>query len=336
MAITANTFNINGINFCLDNNFIEIIKQNKLASKVRMDIVMRFKEYSKEIETIKQTYEYVFFQNKVTLYPGEDVEDFFSDISKDIFALENNNYIPPYGMLKPCNVSIKLTEVDRLLNVYETYRFSNILFLPGKKPKAFPFLTNGTLRKTYSESLISICAVKNDFTNDRLSELSGTFIDNQDITDKNTVVNMMFARKISNTVYGEFEVLQKGKISLHPIPDKKNVINVIFQNQNRCPDWFSFSSEWERHSEVTHLLSKKFTDGADFKAKSTVGKTIKINTGWLFEEELELLDELIASPVCYAKINAEWLKLIPISKKPLHYDSLRNINSQIVEFKMAE
>lgn len=335
MGITANTFSVKEVNFCLDGNFIEVTKENENVHFLTMKMTLFFKQLDGNYKDIVQLYEYVFFENKVTLYPGEDVEDFFSDMSIDAF-LNGGSNISPYLFFPNMSVAIEIIEYDSNKTIQKTHSLSYMSFLSGKKPKAFPYLTNGSVRRTYANSLISISAIKKDFREKKLSEISGVFVDNQNVTNPKDIISMAFTRQSADAFFNPLEIIKKENLALHPIPDTQSVINVIFQNQNKCPDWFSFSGEWEKHFELNHTLSKRTTTGIDYKALVSKNKTFKLNTGWIFEEEVELLEELVASPVCYVNINEEWIQVIPISKKPLYYDSLRNINSQIVEFKIVE
>ncbi len=126
------------------------------------------------------------------------------------------------------------------------------------------------------------------------------------------------------------------KIEYIPIPDIQSVINVIFQNQNHAPDWFSFLGEWEEHYDINHTITDEAIYGKSVKVSATEHGTLKLNTGCFFEEEIKVLKELIKSPICYVYIRDKWQKVIPVTKKVLPFYNLRNINSQIVEFKIVE
>lgn len=325
------------INFCLDRKHIIVRKQHTEAEFLKAHFKMAFQGYGKDYHSIEQIYEYVFFNNEVTLYPGEEVQDFFTEISAlEQMQINERDIVSPRNIFKACLTEITISEYDKNGVVYKTEKLNPIYFLPGKTPKAYPYLTNGTVRSTYSQSLICVSALREEFIGKNLGEVAGNMIDTTSVTIPKMVVTMAFRRHVADRAYGEQNVIKKGNFELLPIPNAQQVIDVLFQNQNFCPDWFSFSGEIEQHEDLTHTLSENIRNGQDFKAHVERKTTLKLNTGWLLEEEIELLTELIVSPICFAKIQNKWLRLIPISKKSLPYDNQASLRSFIVEFNVSE
>lgn len=324
-------------NFCLDADSVIVAKKNELATKVKMKILMNFFGYNKVHEQVVQHYEYVFFKDKVEIFPGEEVQDFFEEL-KNVNVLHVNSSGVPVSkeLFFACDTIIEISEYDFKGVAYETYTLEKIKFLPGKKPKAFPYLTNGTVRRTYTDSLVSVSALKDDFVVNELGELAGNLINNTSLKNSLAVCNISFKRRLADVTFGDRDVISKETISLHPVPNAQDVINVIFQNENFCPDWFSFSGEFEEIPLLTHTISEDMLNGVDFKVETEEKKTLKLNTGWLFKEEIQVLWELMRSPICFVHKNGEWIKTIPVSKKPLPYNSQNAINSQIVEFKIID
>ncbi len=323
MGIIANTISTLEVNFCLDKNYIEITKHNESVVALSMKLDMQFGNE----DIIVQEYDYVFLGEKLKIYPGNEIEDFFPEMDLSSFVNDKDT-IAPYRLFPAGNIQIQVKELDADNFPVRIHTLTDVKFLPGKKPKAFPFLTNGKIRSVYSNSYVSVSVLKDDFENQSLNDVLDS-----STTESTTVVNVAFSKKnLSNSL----DVIDKQGLSLQPVVDAQSVINVIFQNQNKCPDWFSFSGEWEEHSDITHTISEDVTAGRFFKSNTSENQTLKLNTGWFFEEEIEILKELIVSPICYAYLKGKWTKIIPVSKKPLPYDSLRNINSQIVEFKVVE
>ncbi|GIZ15319.1 hypothetical protein [Capnocytophaga catalasegens] len=311
-------------------------KENPKAEFLRAHFSMVFLGYDKKEQTIEQTYEYVFFNNEVTLYPGEEVQDFFAEIEAlEQLQINETAIVSPSNLFKSCKTDITLTEIDQKGNSYKTEKLNTIWFLPGKKPKAYPYLTNGTIRRTYTNSLVCVSALQEEFLSRKLGEIAGNLVDTTQINLSKMVVNMSFRRFVADKTFGELNIIKKGSLELHPITNAPQVIDVLFQNQNFCPDWFSFSGELEQYEDITHTISEHIRNGKDFKAHVERKTTLKLNTGWLLEEEIELLTELIVSPLCFANIKDKWIRLIPISKKSLVYDTSQNIRSFIVEFQLS-
>ena len=328
---------LDAINFCLDKKYILVRKENPKAEFLRAHFSMVFSGYDKKEQTIEQTYEYVFFNNEVTLYPGEEVQDFFVEIQAlEQLQINETAIVSPSNLFKSCKTDITLTEIDSKNNSYKTEKLNTIWFLPGHKPNAYPYLTNAKVRRTYTNSLISVSALQEEFLSKKLGEIVGNSIDTTQINISKMVVNLSFRRFVADKTYGQRNIIKKGTLEFIPITNCDNVIDVLFQNQNLCPDWFSFSGEWEQHEDFTHTISEKIQNGREFKAHLEQKTTLKLNTGWLLEEEVALLTELIASPLCFANIKGKWLRLIPISKKSLVYDSEQSVRSFIVEFQISK
>lgn len=337
MVVSDFDSTLSSLNFCLDGRKIVFRQKTPEALFVRLKLEMNFVDFDKESKTVIQEYDAVFFNEEVVLYPGEEVQDFFKELNsiKSLIINDSSNSIPvSQELFYACKTIISFTERDRLGNEYESFTLEPLLFLPGKKPLAFPYLTNAKERSTYTNSLISVCSLKNSFIDYRLGEVAGNLINNTALSDSRAVANICFRRFIADRVYGDREIIEQSSLSLHPIPNSQEVIDVLFQNQNFCIDWFSFSGEWEEHNELSYIIADNILSGNEKKINTDKKTTIKLNTGWILEEEVTLLTELMESPVCFIFKNNEWLKCIPISKKPLPYNSMKNINSQIVEFKL--
>ncbi|MDO5607988.1 MAG: hypothetical protein Q4G08_05970 [Capnocytophaga sp.] len=327
---------LNGVLFCLDGKTITANRQSEKAELLRMNLSMDFAGYGHGRHTVTQAYEYVFFKDKVTLYPGEDVQDFFPQLERLDNIPERDTALPSSNHLfKACKTDITLEEMDGKRQVLATFPIGTFYFIPGRKPKGYPYLTNGTARRTFTDSLISISALQQDFTARNLGKLAGHLIDNSNASNPEYIVNMLFRRSTADRTYGERDVIGSPPLELHPVANQQEVIDVIFQNQNLCPDWFSFVGEWELHSELEHSVSENIRHGELMKTDTKRTDKVMLNTGFILEEEAALLTELIESPLCFARIKGQWLRLIPVSKKSMVYNNRESIRSFIVEFQKA-
>lgn len=331
------------INFCLDKKKILVRKHKAECQFLKAHFVMIFEGYDKPAHTIEQTYEYVFFGNEVTLFPGEEVQDFFPEIpNMEALKINENGFISPQNLFKTCQTEITLSQYDDKGTIHKTEKLPTLYFLPGRKPLAYPYLTNCITRRTYTDSLICLTALQEDFLSKDLGKIAGNLVDVSAITTPKMVVNLSFRRSLADKTFGEKNLIKKEKLELLPITNPQKVIDVLFQNQNICPDWLSFSGEWERHEDFTHTLSENMKNGKTFKAHSEQKTTLKLNTGWLLEEEIPLLNELILSPVCFIKgieepggnNTSQWIRAIAVNKKSLVYDNLLNVRSFVVEFEI--
>lgn len=330
-------FDAREIYFCKDKNTISIRKNNPESEFVRAEVRMLFSGYGREIENI-QRYDYVFFEEYVTIDIGDEVQDFFEDIpSLEVLNINDNKLLQPKEIFRATRVDVTITETNFKGETFKTHTFTDLHFLPGKKPEAFPFLTRATLRSTYSDSLISVCALTRDVKALNLNEIASNLTDLTLLKDTLGVANFAFRRNVADKTYSSAGIINKENLSLEPKPESGSIlIDAVFQNQNFCPDWFSFTDDYEVSVNFEHTIADNVLKSQDYKAFVKTKRTFKLNTGWIFPEEIELLWELIKSPLCYLKINNKWIKVIPITQKPLSFDSYRNLHNMIVEFQLAD
>lgn len=326
-------------NFCLDRAVKIIVKQSNPASdRVKMSLCMCFEDYDKQAYTVEQDYDFMFFQGKIELYPGEEIQDFFDELPSFDWTLSDftqGKVLKPQNGIKMARVTIQLLEKDAQEKTYASYKMEDTRWIPGKKPAAFPYLTQSPLRRTYTDSLIVINSLQELYVKKALGKIASNLTDYSMITKEDYLVCAFFRRSFADKSYGAARTLKNEGMALEPIPNPRHTIDVIFQNQNYCPDWFTFSGEWQRQSALTHTLSHDFKRG-ERKAAVEEKITVKLNTGWIFAEEIELLNELIQAPLCFAFLQNRWRRLIPIEKKPLSYESERNLHQQLVSFKLIK
>lgn len=319
--------------FCQDCGPINVYKSNGSSSYATMTITMIFTGYGVYRKEIQQKYENVFFENHLQFYPGEEVQDFFPKL-QDISHLSSTpTGVSISSLFSSAEVSIKIEERNKT-EVFNIQNYSQVYFIPGKKPRAYPYLTNVQERSSYSDSLLSISALSKDMKNRNLHQIVTNKIDHTQLHEDNKVVNISCFRYVADTYYGALNILRKNPLTIEPKLNSLDVIHVLFSNQNYCPEWFSFSSEYEQYLDLNHILDDGRKNHILRKVKTESIKKIKLNTGWIFHEEIELLDELVDSNICFMRIGEQWLCATAISKKTLSIDNDRNLNSMIVEFEI--
>lgn len=329
-------------NFCLDNHFVTVSRSQSEVDRVKMKLTIDTEDFSGQSNTVIEIYDYAMFQGSVKIYPGEEIEDFIprmSDFSSnDISTLSTSSDLisVPRNVVKITKVDILITEYDSSGISYIEYSFPGTLWVGGKKPKAYPYLTDATLRRTFSDSFVYAAALRDDFVDNDLGRILSPNTNNQYISSSEYIVGIGFLRRLADTTYNAAQIITHNGLKLEPLPNPDNVIHVVFENQNRVPDWFSFSGDWQKIPEISHTVTEDMKYGRNFKSNMERKDTIQLNTGWLLREELDFLSQLIAADICFAFLSGTWQRLIPISKKPLAYDSGRNLHSQKVEFKLVE
>ena len=327
-------FTTKNVYFCLDKELTHVRQTSTESEFITVTLTMEFNVYGRAFTTI-QTYDYVFFDGKATVDIGQEIQNFFVDIAPTL-EVNTKKLITPKELFKATKVSAVITETNFKGKVFRTHSITDLYYLPGKKPKAYPYLTQCRLRSTYSQSLISISALTQEVRSRSLGQIGSNLIDLSAIKDPIGVANFSFLRSTADATYGATAIISKETLSLEPKPEPNSTpISALFQNQNYCPDWFSFAGEYEALVNYEHTLADNVLKSEDYKAQVKTKRTYKLNTGWLFPEEIEVLWELIKSPVCFLRIGNEWLKAIPITQKPLSFDNTRNLHSFVVEFQLS-
>lgn len=319
--------------FCKDKDLLEVRAKGD-GDYMDMQLKIQFSGYGQQKEVL-QRYEYAFFQQKVKIDIGEEVQDFFEGIPNlRSLTLNETRDITVYPLYKAAVVDVVL--VERSLNGEEKarYELKGLRYLPGKKPKCYPYLTQATLRSTYPESMVSLSALVKDIRSQQLVKIVSDRVRLTEVREDYEVGNFSFLRSVADIRYSPTSIITYKGLSLEPKPGSNDrPILGIFENQNQCPDWFSFAGEWEGHVEYQHQIGEHLLSRERYKARVEEKRTFKLNTGWIFAEEIAVLWELVRSEQCFLKIQGEWVKVIPISQKPLSYDSTRNLHSYVVEFQ---
>ena len=121
--------------FALDPNQVKITKTNPKASYVTMILEMYYRGYDKEYRE-RQEYAQHYFGEEIIFYPGEEIQDFFIH-AQEIKFQELMQY-----QFSMASVNIIIKEFDAEDHELSEARLNNLFFVPGKKPKCFPFFTD--------------------------------------------------------------------------------------------------------------------------------------------------------------------------------------------------
>lgn len=311
--------------FCKDKNILTIEKQYEKAEFIQVE--MNSTRFGTKI------YQFPFFKNKAIFDHGSLVQPFMSKPLHFTQAQVNEALNDISLLTPPLPIDFTIKQMDFKGNVYRTDQKEHFYYA-GKKPKAFPFLTNGTYRTTTNDSLVTLGYV-DIFENiaQRQKMLLGTTPEN---TENYNVNVWSFTRKQLKHTAKENEIIDLSTLTLEPKPDFQEVVHALFINQNHVPDWFTFNGFWEDSCEIEQELTKDLVRNHDVKNIVKREITIKLSTGFIFEEEIDFLRELIASDIIFLKLDGKWQRAIPISNKTLSKDKLKNLHHQIVEFKLIE
>lgn len=311
--------------FALDKNKVVVNKTNSASAYVKMIVSMYFKGFGNEYQE-NQTYTYPFFKGSAEVYPGEEIQDFFIK-AKNPLAAQNPNYQYDLAL-----VSITFQEMSTTDSIVTTYKLDNLRFAPGKKPKCFPFFTDHSVRKSFSQSIIKL-------SYDSLSEKTEA----NNLYNQYTLPKPIFAPKFKINQY-EFQrkefrpnlvksVISNNILQFIPLPDPQKTIHIEWENQNLVFDWFTAAEIIKENVEIDSITgeSKNYKEE---KFESSYSKLLTINSGWILEEEIDLITDLLMSRLCFITINQKTFKAFPIGKKNELRDSESNNYAMDLEFRI--
>jgi hypothetical protein len=311
--------------FAKDPNKVMINKTNAGSAYVKLTLGMYFKGYGKEYQE-SQVYTFPFFQGSAKIFPGDEVQDFFIK-AKDMATSPDPVYEYDLAL-----VTMTFQEMNSSDTVLSTFILENIRFAPGKKPKCFPFFTDFPVRSTYTESIIKI-------SSDRLSEKPDLHI----LYAQYTLPKPAFVQKFTvdqyNFLRNEFKpefrtkIISNNMFQFIPLPDPQEVVHIEWENQNLVFDWFTAVAKTKESAEIENVLgeSKEYREE---KFDSYYSKPLTVNSGWILEEEIDLVTDLLLSRLCFIYIRGKRWKAYPVGKKNELKDSENNKYSMDLEFKI--
>lgn len=307
--------------FALDKNKITMQRTKPNAVFVRMKMEMFFRGFGEEYQET-QSYDYPYFKGKTEIYPGEEIQDFFIKCTDwDMLRSPNLNY-------HLALVNISLMEYDENDNPLSEFRIPRILFAPGRKPKCFPFFTDYAIRSTVSESIIRL-NMETHSENPHFAQLNEQYATPYPPMPRNTEVKAInFDRKN----FSNKGVLHAGDIRLIPLPNIDKVVHIFWENQNLVFDWFSATRVVKKSVDYIHLFNEEDEKSEKYGTKKT--ETLTLNTGWVLREEIDLIDSLIASRICFLQIEDKQIKAFPIAKKNELWNSEEHLFQMDLEFRL--
>lgn len=314
----ASDFNGKAYYFALDGHKVTITKTNPIASYAVVEMNMFFKAFGVEHSEV-QKYSYPYFKDKIVFEPGQDVQDFFVKCTEHTPAGYQMNLAP---------VSISVKEYDAEDNELQESRLNHIFFAPGKTPKCFPLWTDFSVRRTYENSKIRINADIQK-QHDELNSLYQNYSESKSASLSKLEVHA-FDFERSKFHIGANDVVVGNNYTLIPFPNEDNLIHLFFENQNLVLDWFSCPGNFQEKYDFKHL----FDDAEKVKFGSLESKNIVLNTGWILREEVEVINAILKSRICFIQIGDKMIAAKAITKKNELYDTLSSRFNMELEFNI--
>lgn len=301
--------------FALDKKKITIQPSKPEASYIVMELDMIYQGFG-EFRREKQSYRFPFFNDAIELFPGEEIQDFFIRLT----AINLTSIAQYQYHLAVVNLIFK--EYDSNDNEITQFKLNNILFAPGKRPKCFPVYTDFKRRRTYTHSKIRL---NGDMLENRFSFLGMEPMDTKNEVHAFDFNRNKFEDKKSLEIYGIHFIP-------FPNPDNGKVIHLFFENQNLVLDWFSCPGYFHKKYDFNHVINED--SGEKYATLET--ENLVLNTGWILREEIELVNAIIKSRICFIIIDGEVIKARPTSKKNEMFNAEENLFSMDLEFNIKQ
>ncbi|AZA49592.1 hypothetical protein EG346_16015 [Chryseobacterium carnipullorum] len=288
-------------NFCLDNKIINFIKRELTARYVKSTLSIKFQS---EDETVSMVVPLTvpYYNERASFDLGGKIHQYFLRLKKSILKEEKkpgkfDNKLWMY----PAEVKILVEELDVDYNVVHAENVAAIFFYPGKKPAAFPLLSNNLIKQrvagskyifTYIQGLI----LPNKIGIGTPNVLPDGLVTRVKIEDDEEKI--IFPRKKI------FQITDDKQVVYYTIPNNgPQVINLQYENQNLCPESFSFTGHLKKTPEYSHVYDQNVLSSIKEKYDVTKITTWTINTGFILEKCTQIIDEIIMSKLCYVEID---------------------------------
>ena len=125
-------------------------------------------------------------------------------------------------------------------------------------------------------------------------------------------------------------------VNLYNFPDTFRPIHMQWENQNLVPEWFTFTGDYSISSDFTHLASKNVLSSLMQKFDTTKIKKLNINTGFILQNEIAMLEEMIISRRAFIKIEGKVYECYNVTTKLALHSTSQNIIERDLEFIIVE
>ncbi|UKB81274.1 hypothetical protein [Chryseobacterium sp. MEBOG07] len=118
-----------------------------------------------------------------------------------------------------------------------------------------------------------------------------------------------------------------------PLPEKRELIHIIWENNNLVFEWFSAPLEYKYKDDIENVFAET-KDYKEEKVDSTSSTLLTINSGIILREEIKMLTDLLKSDVCYIKFHGKVIKAYPVGNVNELDENKSNILQMDLEFKI--
>ena len=288
--------------FCLDLPPVKVNRKSDGAKFVRITMTAVYKVLG-VTSTFEKVYQMPYFQDVASFELGEKLHRHFPRAKRHFFDETSLNF------MENIVASIKVDELNANLEVLFTESASDIKLFPGKKPAAYPLLSNFIHRKKNDDAIIFTSIVEGETV-----ELTKTA--------ESALVNPL--------------VLGTTEINFYDFPKSYAPVHVQWENQNLSPEWFTFTGDYKISPDYNHVYARNIFNAQNEKYDFTKVKTLTIDTGMMLAAERELISEMIESKISFIKIDGKIYRCFNVTKKNVEIDSTEELVARQLEYIIVE
>lgn len=289
-------------NFCLDLPPVKVNRKSAAAKFVRITMTAVYKVLG-VTSTFEKVYQMPYFQDVASFELGEKLHRHFPRAKRHFFDETSLNF------MENIVASIKVDELNANLEVLFTESASDIKLFPGKKPAAYPLLSNFIHRKKNEDAIIFTSIVE-----DETVELTKTA--------ESALVNPL--------------VLGTTQINFYDFPKTYAPVHVQWENQNLSPEWFTFTGDYKISPDYNHVYARNIFNAQNEKYDFSKVKTLSIDTGMMLAAERSLVSEMIESKISFIKIEGKIYRCFNVTKKNVEIDSTEELVARQLEYIIVE
>jgi hypothetical protein len=321
-------------NFCLDNKIMNFIKQELNARYVRATLTVKFtNESESKVMTVPLTVPY--FNERASFDLGYKIHQYFLRLKKSVLGeIKKPNHLDNKLWMRPAEVTILVEELDVDYNVLKTENVGLIKFYPGKKPIAFPLLSNHLTKQRVEGSKYIFSYIEG------LLEPTKIGLGTYNLIESGVISRLKIEDDENKIIFPKkkiFQISVDKNLEYYTIPNNgPHVINIQYENQNLCPESFSFTGHMKRNPEYTHVYDQNVL--SSIKEKYDVTKVVfrSLNTGFIMKKCVPIIDEIIMSKLCFVEIDGKTLRGFVTSQKIVDVDTSLDLIQFDLDFLLLE
>lgn len=321
-------------NFCLDDKILNFNRRELLARFVRSTLSIKFRT---EIETVTMTVPLVvpYFNDKASFDLGKKIHQYFLRLKKSVLTEPKKpNVFDNKVWMYPAEVSILVEELDVDYNVVHTDNVSQIKFYPGKKPKAFPLLSNNLVKQRVIGSKYIFSYIQGLLDTEKISMAAPNALED------GLIVRVKIEDNENKIIFPKkkiFEIADNKQLIYYTIPNNgPQLIHIQYENQNLCPESFFFTGHIKKNPEYSQIYSQSVITSLQEKYDVKKVTIWNINTGFVVKKCVPEIGQIVESRLSYLEFGGVVYRGFFITQKLVEEDSSLELVQFDLEFLLLE